>query len=127
MSMACHSGEAKMIQELHKKGASFDSKRDSGATPLHEAAGSGRLDGLEMVFNLLKDYDVNVTDNYGWTPLHYLADIGGHIKMAELLLEKGGDVTIKSTENRGAGTPAGVTASQVALHWKDNEMGDALK
>jgi ankyrin repeat protein len=127
MSMACHTGEAKMIEELHKKGASFYSKTESGATPLHQVAGSGRFDGLEMFFSLVKDSNTNQVDEYGWTALHYLADIGGHIKMAVLLLEKGADITIKSTKDRGKGTPEGVTPSEVALRWKDNEMADALK
>ena len=73
-----------------------------------------------------KNFDINQPDLYGWTPLHYLADMGGHIRMAELLFEKGADKTIKSTNNRGIGEEQ-VTASEVAYHWGDKEIGDLLK
>ena len=46
--------------------------------------------------------------------------------MAELLFEKGADKSIKSTNNRGIGEEQ-VTASEVAYHWGDKEIGDLLK
>ncbi|BDS10466.1 ankyrin repeat domain-containing protein [Aureispira anguillae] len=127
MSMACHAGEAKLIQELHKKGASFDSKDYQSATPLHRVAGSGRIDGLTMFFKLASNVDINVVDEYGWTPLHYLADIGGHIGMAALLLKKGANSSAKTTKGRGVGVPVDSTPADVALYWDDAEMAAALK
>jgi ankyrin repeat protein len=131
MWMACTAGDAKAIKELHKAGATFDAVEDNGefmgATCLHKVAASGRLDGLEMCFELDKKTAINVLDGYGWTPLHYLADMGGHISMAELLLKKGAEKNLKGTKDRGQGTPKGVTASDVAFHWKDNEIGNLLK
>jgi ankyrin repeat protein len=131
MWMACTAGESKIIKELHKAGANFDAVENNGefvgATCLHKVAASGRLDGLEMFFELNDNYDINVGDMYGWTPLHYLADMGGHITMGHLLLEKGADKTAKSSKDRGQGTPQGVTPSAVALHWNDAEIGNLLK
>ncbi len=127
LAVACSCGEAKLMKDLFKAGASFDNVTTKGATPLHSVSSSGRLDGLEMFFNLAENYDIHAGDNWGWTPLHYLADAGGHLKMAELLLSKGADKNSKSTKDRGEGTPAGCTPSEVAYHWKDKEMGDALK
>ncbi len=131
MWMACVGGDAKIIKELHKAGANFDAVEDNGefvgATCLHRIASSGRIDGLEAYFQLNKDYDINVTDLYGWTPLHYLADLGGHIIMAEILLKKGADKTIKSTKDRAESLKKGITASEVAYYWNDNKIGDFLK
>ncbi|MCP4440081.1 MAG: hypothetical protein GY810_14145 [Aureispira sp.] len=127
MSIACHAGEAKIIEILFKKGASFETVDKDGVTPLHLVAGSGRLDGLEVFFKKAKVYKINAEDQFGWTPLHYLADIGGPIKMATLLLENGANRKHKSTKDRGTGCLKGSTPEAIALHWKDKAMADAIK
>jgi ankyrin repeat protein len=127
IGMACHIGEAKMIKKLYDKGAVLDIKGYQNATPLHRASGSGRWDGLEQLLGLGASIDMNAVDDFGWTALHYLADIGGSTKMVNLLLEKGVDRTAKSTENRGAEMPLGSIAADIALHWKDDILANALK
>jgi ankyrin repeat protein len=127
IAMACHIGESHLIKKMHDKGANFDIKGYQNATPLHRAAGSGRLDGLEETLNLGTALDMSAVDDFGWTALHYLADIGGSLKMLNLLLEKGVDPKVKSTENRGDAMPLGSTASDIALYWKDEGLGNALK
>jgi ankyrin repeat protein len=127
IGMACHIGESKIIQKLYDKGANLDIKGYQNATPLHRAAGSGRLDGLEQLLSLGVSMDMNAVDDFGWTALHYLADIGGSPKMVHLLLEKGVDPKVKSTENRGTEMPLGSIAADIALHWKDEQLANALK
>lgn len=127
MSIACHAGEAKIIEALFKKGASFDTVDKEGVTPLHLVAGSGRLDGLEFFFKKAKKFKINAEDDFGWTPLHYLADIGGPILMAQILLRHGANRQHKSTKDRGEGCPKGSTPEAVARHWKDTKMADAIK
>ncbi len=127
INMACHTGEALVIQQLYDKGAVLDVRGYQNATPLHRVSGSGRLDGLEQFLKLGAVIDANAVDDFGWTALHYLADIGGPLKMATLLLEKGVDPAIKSKEGRGAGMPPGCTAEEVALHWKDTKLARVLK
>ena len=131
MWLACAAGEAKIITELHKAGARFDAVEDNGehvgATCLHKVAASGRIDGLEAYFNLTDEYDIHVKDGYGYTPLHYLADQGGHLSIARLLLEKGADKGAKTTKDRGAGAPVGTTPAEIAFHWKNQELGEFLK
>lgn len=127
IGMACHIGEAQMIKKLYDKGANLDVKGYQNATPLHRASGSGRLDGLEQFLGLGASVDMNAVDDFGWTALHYLADIGGDLKMAHMLLEKGVNPQARSTENRGDTMPLGSTASDIALHWKDEILANALK
>lgn len=127
MSLACHTGEAKVIEQLKKRGASFKNRDYRAATPLHLVAGSGRLDGLEMFLKLGKTRDINAEDDYGWTPLHYLADIGGPTEMAQLLLKRGADVEAKSTQGRGADLPVGITPLGVANRWQDVELAAVFK
>lgn len=131
MWMACSAGESKIIRALQNAGANFDGVEDNGsfvgATCLHKLAASGRLDGLEVFFELENKYAINGQDGYGWTPLHYFADMGGHRKIGELLLLKGANKKAASTKDRGNGTPLGVLPYQVALHWKDQEAANLLK
>ena len=58
--------------------------RKLDATPLHLAAGSGKVD---KVRELLRPYNVNCTDEYGQTPLHY-ASSGGHLAVVRVLVMK---------------------------------------
>ncbi|GAA3638747.1 ankyrin repeat domain-containing protein [Flavivirga jejuensis] len=132
MWWACECGESILIKELFEAGASFDAKqkigRSTNSTCLHRVAASGRIDGIETYFQLHNSNDINAPDASGWTPLHYLADLGGHIRMAEILIENGADKSIKSFEDCDNGFPKRkITASQVAFHWNDSEMGDFLK
>lgn len=131
MWMACAAGASHIIKALYEAGATFEAVEDNGefkgATCLHKVAASGRLDGLELFFELNEQYDINVTDAYGWTPLHYFADMGGPSKIGELLLQKGANKAAKSTQDRGQGTPKGILPYQVALHWKDQEAAALLR
>jgi len=126
LRLACYSGVGAIIELLYKKNATFDPNPWQELSQLHQVAGSGRLDGLEMFFKLASSKDVNAVDAYGWTPAHYLADTGGAEKMADLLIENGADTSIRSTVET-QGFPIGVTAEQVALHWNDIDLAKKLK
>jgi ankyrin repeat protein len=126
MHLACHTGEARIIDALLKAKAPADKPDLQGATPLHYAAGAGRHDGLELLLKKVKFKNIDVEDEFGWTPLFYLADIGGTTSMAEQLLEAGADKNHKSTKERGQGMPSGMTAKDVALHWNDRAMAEVL-
>ncbi len=62
---------------------------------LHIAVKNG---SYEIVEDLLKITDVNITDGYGRTPIHY-ASAKGFTKIAELLIKNGADVNVK--DDRG--------------------------
>lgn len=125
LSLACHLGEPVLIQAVAQAGGKIGSSNKIGVTGLHLVAGSGRLDGLEAVTSLFPNQDFNQQDQFGWTPLHYLADIGGAKEMAHLLLALGAEKDFRSTQERG-NLPAGVTPKDVALHWKDEGMAGLL-
>lgn len=131
MTLTCHTGEGRLIRQLIDAGVPRAVKAANGVTPLHMAAGSGRPDGLE---ELLKDMPgaelremINAVDEYGWTPLHYLADIGGTETMARILLQHGADPAAESTAVRGGDMPAGMRPADVARHWNDEEMASFLQ
>ena len=126
LHIASHCGDGKIIKELSKSVKEVNLRNKEQITPLHFAAGCGRLDGLEAFLECFEIVDANVVDSYGWTPLHYLADIGGDLKMAQLLLAKGADKEAKSTKARIEGSPIGVTPKMVALHWRDTDMAAVL-
>ncbi|KUI57388.1 hypothetical protein VP1G_04707 [Cytospora mali] len=61
------------IDVLIKAGADIQAKDKYGRTPLHFTAKSSSLDNLEYLLRRLSsgaaDFDINVTDMDGWTPL----------------------------------------------------------
>ncbi|MBL7882043.1 ankyrin repeat domain-containing protein [Chryseobacterium gambrini] len=121
MIFACSVGEAEVITALAKKGASFDDRTDEGITTLHYLARSKRLDGLKAFYKYNENPQTDVVDNKGWTPAHYLADLGGHPDMAKLLIKNGVDLFRCSTKEFVA-LKKGITAREVAEHWNDHEM-----
>lgn len=125
LRVACYAGVGTVIKLLFKAGARFDEEPWGGITQLHQVAGSGRLDGLEMFFKLAGAKDINAVDANGWTPAHYLADTGGPTEMADLLIENGADVRLASTAAT-SNFPAGTIAGKIALHWKDMDLAMTL-
>jgi cytohesin len=62
------------------------------ADPIHDAAKSGELAGVQA--ELDKGVDVDAKANNGWTPLHRAAR-WGHKEVVELLINNGADVSAK--------------------------------
>lgn len=125
LRVACSAGVGSIMELLYKKGASFDEKPWNQVALLHQTAGSGRIDGLKMFFKWSKKATVNAQDVNGWTPAHYLADVGGPLEMAQLLLEHGADPSLESTQATEY-FPKGTTAAKIALHWKDMDLAMEL-
>jgi ankyrin repeat protein len=125
LRVACSAGVGSVLELLYKKGVRFDEKAWNQVTLLHQTAGSGRIDGLKVFLKRAKNVKVNVQDTNGWTPVHYLADTGGPLEMAQLLLEYGADVSIESREATEY-FPKGITAAKIALHWKDMDLAMEL-
>ena len=90
---------------VDSKTVSLESKHASGvtprgATPLHYACVSGRL---ELVAELLaRGAMADECDDEKWTALHYCAEMG-HVAVAEMLLAKGASRGVRNMDGR---TPA---------------------
>ena len=59
------------------------------AISIHEAAANGNIEAVKQ--HIAAGTDVNVKNEFGWTPLYYAA-WGGHKEIVELLIAKGADV-----------------------------------
>ena len=68
-----------------------------GATPLHRAAGAGRLTLVRTLLGLATD--VNTVDGHGRTPLHWAVQAGNAQVVVELLREQA-DVGIADVDGR---------------------------
>ena len=67
-------------------------------TPFHQAARDGDVDQIRELLQQGK-YQVNCTDNNGWTPLHWACDNGCLGVVRVLVLEFKADLTIKTIGN----------------------------
>ena len=108
---------------LQRKGAHVDVRGVYGRTPLDSAAYYG---DLEMVRVLLDHKaDVNVRDDLGWTPLHFVSSSSCHpnahsnipqlwFEVARLLIEHGADVNARSDDG---GVPLHLAETVGFVHW----------
>lgn len=77
-------------------------KEDSsftGTNSIHTAAASGQLDFLKKVAEDDKEI-LQAKDKNGWMPLHEAAR-GGHVNVAEFLVQEGSDINARTNNNRG--------------------------
>ncbi|KAI2732957.1 hypothetical protein DTO013E5_10234 [Penicillium roqueforti] len=84
LCLAASFERTQMIELLLEFGADANAANRRGHTPLHQAAGQGRLEAVEL---LLKQQDINLQaqDHSGSTPLH-VATKRNHISIVNLLL-----------------------------------------
>ncbi|MGH1339341.1 MAG: ankyrin repeat domain-containing protein [Aureispira sp.] len=125
LRLACYAGVGQLIVLLEQAGVQPEVNPWQGVTELHQVAASQRLDGLEAYFKAYGNAKVNAIDERGWTPAHYLADMGGPVAMATVLRAQEANFGLKSTaatEN----LPTGLTPARLAFHWKDLDLAMAL-
>ena len=77
---ACANGDIREVISLMQDGFSLFEANEFGETPLHIAAQNGQSDLLVAIEAnadmFLSDYNNELTNNYGWTPLHWAAALG---------------------------------------------------
>nr|KAG5701702.1 hypothetical protein BaRGS_004304 [Batillaria attramentaria] len=93
---ACWSGDQNTVKVLLCTSVSVQDKGNVfGSTPLHVACETGKTDIATLLISL--DADVNVKDNYGYTPLHDACKND----LARLLIQHGATVKRKSETHKG--------------------------
>jgi ankyrin repeat protein len=105
------------VEMLINAGADVDAKDENDWTPLHFAAGCGKINSLEVL--LANGADVNARDNKQNTPLHIigLSSIGSKVEQercAEMLINAGTEVDAKGEDGR---TPLHYAAFQGKFDW----------
>jgi len=90
---------------LLKAGADSSLRHESGAMPIHLAAGSNYIDALQELLDQ-RPQDIDAKTNIGLTPL-MMAATEGHADAVSLLLKLGADRTLKDDE--------GLTAKDIAI------------
>lgn len=125
LRLASYAGVGQLLLLLKEAGAQPEKEPWQGVTELHQVAASQRLDGLQAYFKAYGNAFINATDERGWTPAHYLADMGGSPAMASELRKQGADFSIKSTAPTKE-LSAGLTPARLAFHWKDLDLAMAL-
>ncbi|UCF20112.1 MAG: ankyrin repeat domain-containing protein, partial [Gemmatimonadota bacterium] len=95
---AVQQGDADKVRELLAADAGLAVQRDEqGRTPLHVAAGYGRVEACKALVEA--GADVNAADEDDETPLH-LAIRRGQVAAAAFLLEQGADTEARNTYGR---------------------------
>jgi uncharacterized protein len=108
---------------LIEKGADIRSRDTSqdGMTPLHHAAAWGAGEALAGLL-LEKGVDVNLPDDYAWTPLDYAVD-KGRAEMIEFLKGKGGR---RTTVDPPPNQPLKTARFFAAVEFNDAELAKKL-
>lgn len=95
---AALSDQAEVVRQVLKCQPAASCSKD-GRTPLHLAAGGGKMEAAEALLRFCDHDLVNAPNNRGQSPLH-LASEFGHNDMVKLLLRYNADVHL--VDNRGA-------------------------
>lgn len=86
----CAKGQFETVKLLNARGANLWLRNARGDLPVHEAAGSGRIELVEWLLQQ-KPNHINSSSNDGRTILHIAAG-NDNIDMCKMLIEKGADV-----------------------------------
>lgn len=93
---AAREGQANIVSSLLAANPRLANVRDDDdRLPLHWAVSRNRVAVVELLMQR-KDFDVDVKDGSGWTPLMIAVSLKESEELVGLLLGKGADVNAKS-------------------------------
>jgi hypothetical protein len=115
--------EAKPVEPVAEAATPEPPTAEAPAISIHEAAANGNIEAVKQ--HIAAGTDVNVKNEFGWTPLHYAA-LKGQKEIAELLIAKGADVNAVGDLGR---TPLDLAYAETAdlLRKHGGKTGEELK
>ncbi len=135
LHLAVELGNVKVVCKLLHHGADVNKKDLCMMTPLHVAAGGGKMDIVKIFLTWETGVSWNERDIWGWTPLHR-SIINHHFDMALMLLNRGCLVNVPDENRRVAIHVAGsyghleltktLLDCGAAINWQDARGRTAL-
>lgn len=89
MHLLAYFGLTHLAETLIRKGFDWDTRDNSGQTPLFQAVEQGHIEFARLL--LKEGVDLNAQDEFGLDPLSYAAKTGS-VPLVKLLLDRGADV-----------------------------------
>ena len=96
LHFSAQSGSYELVKFFTDKGTNIHLKAKDRLTCLHIAAAHGHLNLCKTLTNK-HNFNVNVTDNYGWTPLHRSAQNGCY-DLVKFFADNGTEILLKTRE-----------------------------
>ena len=94
---SARSGNCELIKFFIDTGTDISLKTKEKRNYLHTAAAKEDFTLIETLIISTYNFDVNVTDNEGWTPLHYSVD-GGSYELIKFFIDKGANFSLKTKD-----------------------------
>ena len=98
LHFSAQSGSYKLVAYFADIGTDIHLKTNDGRNCLHIAAFEGHLNLCKMLIDKYR-FDVRVTDNDGWTALHFSAQSGSY-QLVTYFAEMGTDIHLKTNDGK---------------------------
>ena len=98
LHLSCRSGSYKLVKFFANEGTDIKLKTNDGQNCLHTAADNAHLNLCKTLIEE-HNFDVQETDNDGWTALHESGGKGNN-KLFKFLTEKGTDIQLKTKDGQ---------------------------
>jgi len=99
---AAREGKYSVVESLLNANPKLANRRDDDERlPIHWAVSNGHLE-IAILLSSVKDFDPDVQDGVGWTPLMMAVSLKDREDLVDLLLQKGADVNAKNLNNQTA-------------------------
>ncbi|KAH8808409.1 ankyrin repeat-containing domain protein [Xylogone sp. PMI_703] len=96
---AAREGKCNVVESLLNANPKLANRRDDDERlPIHWAVSNGHLD-IAVLLSSVKDFDPDVEDGVGWTPLMMAVSLKDREDLVDLFLQKGADVNAKIYES----------------------------
>ena len=96
LHFSARNGNYELFQYFLDRGSDIFLETEDGSNCLQIAADEGHLDFCKILLEK-SIFDVNMTDDDGWTPLHFSARDGNY-ELFQFFLDNGGDVSQKTED-----------------------------